>query len=62
MGAPLYLGGDELDATVTTLAAEIVANSWGTNRIDKRPFAPRGDEPSPRGLAARAISSVRVAR
>ena len=26
----------ELDATVDALAAEIVANSWGTNRIDKQ--------------------------
>jgi enoyl-CoA hydratase len=26
---------DELDATVAALAAEILANSWGTNRIDK---------------------------
>lgn len=26
----------ELDATVDALAAEIVANSWGTNRIDKK--------------------------
>lgn len=27
---------DELDDKVDALAAEIVANSWGTNRIDKR--------------------------
>lgn len=26
---------DELDASVDALAAEVVANSWGTNRIDK---------------------------
>ncbi len=25
----------ELDAAVAALAAEILANSWGTNRIDK---------------------------
>ena len=29
----------ELDATVEQLAAEIITNSWGTNRIDKRLLA-----------------------
>jgi len=29
----------ELDATVEQLAAEITANSWGTNRIDKQLLA-----------------------
>ncbi len=38
----------ELDATVEALAAEITANSWGTNRIDKallatHPNRPRAD-------------------
>ncbi|MFE5706095.1 enoyl-CoA hydratase/isomerase family protein [Rhodococcus koreensis] len=30
---------EDLDATVAALAAEIVANSWGTNRIDKQLLA-----------------------
>lgn len=34
---------DELDATVAALAAEIVANSAGTNRIVKRLLADRGE-------------------
>jgi enoyl-CoA hydratase/carnithine racemase len=33
---------DRLDAEVTALAAEIVANSWGTNRIDKALLAAHG--------------------
>ncbi len=32
---------DQLDAYVDTLAREIVANSWGTNRIDKALLADR---------------------
>ncbi len=32
----------ELDAAVADLAAEIVANSWGTNRIDKALLASNG--------------------
>jgi enoyl-CoA hydratase/carnithine racemase len=34
---------DELDATVAALAAEILANSWGTNRIDKALVAAGSD-------------------
>ncbi len=30
---------DQLDATVDSLVAEILANSWGTNRIDKQLLA-----------------------
>ncbi len=33
---------DALDETVAELAAEIVANSWGTNRIDKALMASHG--------------------
>jgi len=35
----------ELDATVEQLAAEITANSWGTNRIDKQLLAHAGTNP-----------------
>lgn len=34
---------EELDAAVSNLAAEILANSWGTNRIDKRLLADAAD-------------------
>lgn len=34
---------DELDAAVAALVAEILANSWGTNRIDKALVADRGE-------------------
>jgi enoyl-CoA hydratase/carnithine racemase len=30
---------DDLDGAVAALAAEILANSWGTNRIDKQLLA-----------------------
>lgn len=33
----------ELDSTVAALASEILANSWGTNRIDKALMAAGGD-------------------
>ena len=36
---------DELDASVAALAAEIIANSWGTNRIDKALLAARSGMP-----------------
>jgi enoyl-CoA hydratase/carnithine racemase len=34
---------DQLDDTVAALAVEIVANSWGTNRIDQALLARRCD-------------------
>lgn len=34
---------DQLDATVDALVAEILANSWGTNRIDKQLLADSGE-------------------
>lgn len=34
---------DELDSTVAALVAEILANSWGTNRIDKALIAAAAD-------------------
>ncbi len=34
---------DELDAAVASLVAEILANSWGTNRIDKALIADAGE-------------------
>jgi enoyl-CoA hydratase/carnithine racemase len=36
------IGADDLDDAVAALAAEIVANSWGTNRIDKKLVAQHG--------------------
>lgn len=39
----LVVADDELDAAVATLAAEILANSWGTNRIDKALLAAGAD-------------------
>lgn len=35
--------GDQLDDTVAALAAEILTNSWGTNRIDKALIAAGAD-------------------
>ena len=34
---------DDLDVTVAALVAEILANSWGTNRIDKALIADAGE-------------------
>ena len=34
---------DQLDATVESLATEILANSWGTNKIDKQLLADSGE-------------------
>ena len=41
----------ELDARVDTLAAEIVENSWGTNRIFKQLLAANADVPRAHALA-----------
>lgn len=41
----------ELDAAVETLAAEIVANSWGTSRIDKQLLAASARMPRDEALA-----------
>ena len=46
----LCVPDDELDATVDALAAEVLANSWGTNRIVKRLLADRGDRSRPDAL------------
>jgi len=40
----------ELDGAVAALAAEIVANSWGTNRIDKQLLADSAARPRPDAL------------
>ncbi len=37
------MADDELDAAVAALVAEILANSWGTNRIDKALVADAGE-------------------
>ncbi len=42
---------DELDARVESLAAEIVENSWGTNRIFKQLLAANADVPRAHALA-----------
>ena len=42
---------DELDETVETLAREILANSWGTNRIDKQLLREVGDRTRTDALA-----------
>jgi enoyl-CoA hydratase len=47
---------DQLDGAVTALAAEIVAGSWGTNRIDKLLVASSRD--LPRGDALRRERSL----
>lgn len=41
---------DELDDAVGALAAEILANSWGTNRIDKALVAARGERSREKAL------------
>lgn len=41
---------DELDATVAALAAEILANSWGTNRIVKQLISDCGERSRPVSL------------
>ena len=42
---------DELDGAVAALAAEVLANSWGTNRIVKRLIADRGERTRSEALA-----------
>ena len=42
---------DRLDGTVAELAAGILANSWGTNRIDKQLLADRGERTRAGALA-----------
>jgi enoyl-CoA hydratase/carnithine racemase len=42
---------DELDSAVDELAALIVANSWGTSRIDKQLLAASASMPRPDALA-----------
>jgi enoyl-CoA hydratase len=42
---------DALDSSVATLTAEIVANSWGTNRINKQNIALAATMPRPAALA-----------
>ena len=53
---------DELDAAVDTLAAEICANSPGTNRIVKRLLRERMDRNRPDALRLRALQPARPPR
>ena len=53
---------DELDATVDALAAEIAANSAGTNRIVKRLLRERLDRNRAEALLLRAHLAPRPAR
>lgn len=46
-----FVDDQELDDTVDRLAAEIVGNSWGTNRIDKQLFAFASNNPRAAALA-----------
>jgi enoyl-CoA hydratase/carnithine racemase len=41
---------DRLDQTVADLAGAVLANSWGTNRIDKRLLADRWERTRPQAL------------